>query len=332
MLYLPKNKCCIRRIRGLIDCAGRNIEYLRLSLTQRCNLKCTYCRAAEGICPKNDELSAAEFGRLVKLLAKLGIKKVRLTGGEPMLRRDLLEIISSIRAIEGISEITMTTNAQYLLGQAAALKKAGLSRLNISIDSLEKERYKNLTGGGDVEKVLLGIDEAIAAGLVPLKLNTVLMRGINDDEIDALILLAKDRPLDIRFIELMPLGNGECSKLRISSSEILNSRPWLIPISPRYISQPSVDYTAQGFKGRVGLISPITNSFCAKCNRVRIMSDGMLRPCLGHDYEVSLTNALKGTDEELLETMRSAIYNKPSEHDFCGHGFVSQKNMSKIGG
>ncbi|HPY36409.1 MAG TPA: GTP 3',8-cyclase MoaA [Clostridia bacterium] len=316
----------------MIDSSGRNIEYLRLSLTQRCTLRCTYCRAAEGICPKKDELGAAVFERLVRLLAKLGIKKVRLTGGEPMLRYDLLEIISRICAIEGILEVTMTTNAQHLAGQAAALKKAGLSRLNISIDSLQKERYHELTGGGDIERVLLGIDEALTAGLVPLKLNTVLMRGINDDEIDTLMLLAKDRPLDIRFIELMPMGNGDCSKLRIESSEILKTRPWLIPISPRYISQPSVDYTAAGFKGRIGFISPVTNSFCENCNRVRITSDGLLRPCLGDDNEISLLDALKGTDEELLEIMRRAIFFKPMGHTFCGHGLALEKDMSKIGG
>ncbi|MDL2257752.1 GTP 3',8-cyclase MoaA [Eubacteriales bacterium OttesenSCG-928-K08] len=317
----------------MLDKTGRRIEYLRLSITERCTLKCTYCRSDEGACPKRAELSADDFVRIGRACAALGMNKIRITGGEPLLRHDVEEIISRLAAIDGISEIAMTTNAIHLPGRARALKEAGLARLNISLDSLQPARYAQMTGGGDLACVLAGIADSLACGLLPLKLNAVLMRGVNDDEIDDFINLAKQHPLDVRFIELMPMGDNSDIKKRIPTDEILAARPWLKPLPPRHPGQPSADYGAEGFVGRVGFISPISHQFCGECNRIRIMSDGMLRPCLGKNSELSLLNALADVDDTtLLETIRTAVYEKPSGHAFHQEGFTPDKTMSRIGG
>lgn len=316
----------------MIDRLGRDIRYLRLSVTERCTLRCAYCRADEGGCPKKAELLAEDFLRIVRVMAGLGIQKVRITGGEPMLRRDLHELIRGIRAIEGIHEINLTTNAQQLPGQAKALKLAGLDRLNISIDSLREERYAELTGGGALSAVLTGIDEALDAGFRPLKLNAVLLKGVNDDEVDDFIALTKDRPIDMRFIELMPLGGAGHDARRVTGAEIRTAHPALVPVEKRYESQPSSDYQMPGYVGRVGFIDAVSHRFCDRCNRIRVMSDGMLRPCLGQNAEVSLLEALSRPDDEMLTAcIRRAIYEKPAAHGF-GADFRSDKNMSRIGG
>lgn len=316
----------------MIDLLGRDIRYLRLSVTERCTLKCAYCRAGEGACPKQAELSAAELLRIVRVMAGLGIDKVRVTGGEPMLRRDLVELIAGIRAIEGIREINLTTNAQQLPGQAALLKEAGLDRLNISIDSLKEDRYREMTGGGELSAVLTGIDEALQAGFAPVKLNAVLLRGVNDDEIDDFIELTRDKPIDMRFIELMPLGSADLGAGRVSGDEIRAARPRLVPVENRYAGQPARDFQIPGYVGRVGFIDAVSHRFCDTCNRIRVMSDGMLRPCLGRNAEVSLLPALEsGDDAALGAVIKDAIYHKPANHGF-GEGFSSDKNMSRIGG
>lgn len=314
------------------DQFGRQIDYLRLSLTERCTLRCAYCRADEGECPKKKELTQPEFLRIVRVMCKLGIRKVRLTGGEPMLRRDLLEIAEGIRQIDDISELTMTTNAQHLPGKAVLLKRAGIDRLNISIDSLQPERYRALTGGGELNKVLTGIDEALAAGLQPLKLNTVILRGTNDDEVDDFIAFTKDRPLEVRFIELMPMGSVDRSAERVTGAELQKSRPELQPLPKRYPGQPSDDFQMPGYAGIVGFINPVSHRFCNDCSRVRVMSDGMLRPCLGDNREIALKPALEQSDDgELERIIRQAIWDKPSNHGFDG-AFHPEKNMSRIGG
>lgn len=313
------------------DRFGRKIEYLRLSVTERCTLRCAYCRADEGYCPKAAELTADEFTRIVRACAQLGIKKVRLTGGEPLLRKDILNIVYDIAHTPGVTELSMTTNAQQLAGKALALKEAGLQRINISMDSLNPERFKEMTGG-DLSLVLSGIDEAISGGLLPVKVNVVLVRGKNDGEVDDFIALTRENPIDVRFIELMPLGElGKDESLRISNDELIAARPWLVPVAPRYTSQPSRDFQVDGYLGRVGFISPISHNFCGLCNRLRLMSDGNLRMCLGVDSEISLLPALQQDDDTLLEVIRTAIFNKPARHQFDAD-FISDKNMSRIGG
>ena len=314
----------------MIDQYNRKISYLRLSVTERCQLRCAYCRAGEDLCPKDDELSADKMIEIVKACSELGIDRVRLTGGEPLLRRDLDQIIKGIRAIPAIRDISLTTNAQDLAAQAAGLKAAGLDRVNVSLDSLDKEKFKLLTGG-DVDKVLAGIKAAISCGLLPVKLNAVLVKGVNDGEIGDFIALAKDMPIDIRFIEYMEIGvNPLAAAKRVSSDLILAQFPQLVKTPPRYFGQPSTDYQIPGYKGRVGLISPISHQFCGDCNRIRIMSDGTLRPCLGRSEELNLLPAINDGYEILKETIREAIYNKP-----CGHEFGKmrlERGMSHIGG
>lgn len=314
------------------DRFGRTITYLRLSLTERCTLKCAYCRAAEGECPKKAELTREEFLRVTRAFAAVGVKKVRLTGGEPMLRRDLLEIISGIRAILGIEEITMTTNGQHLPGMSRALKEAGLGRLNVSLDSLKSERYAAITGGGSLERVLTGIEESYAAGFTPIKLNVVLLRGQNDDETADFIALTKERDVHVRFIEYMPLGETDRADLRVTGAELLKKHPQLTPVEPLYRGQPARDYQIPGALGRVGLIDPVTHRFCADCNRVRVMSDGMIRPCLGSNEEFSLKEALDHESDDLLRAVIArAIAQKPQTHCF-DDGFAPDKTMSRIGG
>lgn len=315
----------------MLDHFGRLITYLRLSVTERCNLRCSYCRKEEGGCPKVKELSAEEFIRIARACATMGINKIRVTGGEPTLRRDLIQIVQGLSAIPGIEEVTMTTNGLFLASQAAGLKKAGLSRVNISLDSLDADKFRAMTGG-DLPTVLAGIDAALQAGLHPVKLNAVLIRGRNDDEVDDFIALSRDKPLDVRLIELMPLGGTwEDDSLRVDNSRLISERPYLIPIPPRYESQPSRDFRVEGHQGRVGFISPISHRFCGSCNRIRIMSDGMLRPCLGSNLEFSLKDALAGSDEQLQQAIREAIYAKPVGHHF-ERDFKSERNMSRIGG
>ena len=314
------------------DSFGRTITYLRLSLTERCTLKCAYCRAGEGICPKKGELSQQDFLRIVRAFAAAGVSKVRLTGGEPMLRKDLLSIISGIRAIPQIREITMTTNGQHLPGQGRALKDAGLTRLNISLDSLKPERYAAITGGGELSRVLTGIEESRAAGFTPVKLNVVLLRGQNDDETGDFIELTKSGDVHVRFIEYMPLGETDCADLRVTGAEILKKHPQLTPIEPLYHGQVARDYQIPGYLGRVGLIDPMTHRFCADCNRMRVMSDGMVRPCLGVNEEFSLKEALEQKDDHMLNAViADAIAHKPETHCFT-EGFSAGKNMSRIGG
>lgn len=313
------------------DGFGRSIDYLRLSVTERCNLRCAYCRADEGECPKARELSAEEFTRAVKVFAKLGIHKVRLTGGEPLLRKDILQLVENIAAINGIKELSMTTNAQQLNGREALLKQAGLDRINISIDSLNPDRFKAMCGG-DLALVFKGIEESIAVGLTPVKLNVVLIRGKNDDEVDDFIEFTRTNPVDVRFIELMPMGElGQDPSLRVSNAELIRARPHLKPLTPRYPSQPSRDYQVEGYLGRVGFISPHSQKFCYLCNRVRLMSDGKLRLCLGHNAETSILDALHEGDDALEKLISQAILNKPMQHEFEAE-FLPNKNMSRIGG
>jgi GTP 3',8-cyclase len=315
----------------MIDHYGRNIDYLRLSVTERCTLRCVYCRVDEGICPKAEELSCADFIRIARACAQLGIKRIRVTGGEPLLRKDILEIVSGLAQMEELVDLTMTSNGQMLSEQAQGLKQAGLKRINISLDSLKEDRFKQMTGG-DLKKVLEGIDTAVHVGLLPVKINVVLVRGVNDDEVDDFIALTKTNPIEVRLIEMMPLGVlGQDEGLRIYNNDLIAARPYLKPLPPSYSGQPSRDYQIDGYQGRVGFISPISHRFCADCNRIRVMSDGMLRPCLGRNAEISLKDALQTGDAQLVETIRMAIYNKPQGHAF-EKGFTSAKTMARIGG
>lgn len=313
------------------DGFGREITYLRLSVTERCTLRCTYCRADEGCCPKEAELSARDLVRVANACADLGITRVRLTGGEPLLRRDILQIVAGIREIPGIRDISLTTNAQMLTEVASGLKQAGLDRINISLDSLKPEVFYQMTGGS-LEKVLQGIEASIKAGLNPIKINVVLVRGLNDLEVDDFIQLTRDNALDVRFIESMPIGAGTRSDhLRVDNTELIKQHSGLQPIPPRNPGQPSRDFQIPGYKGRVGFISPISHQFCADCNRIRVISDGSLRTCLGQEMEIPLLPALAEGDEALREVIKQAVMSKPAGHHFrLEH--LNARGMSNIGG
>jgi len=320
------------------DRYGRQVNYLRLSITPRCNLNCIYCRP--DVCPPGQGLNAvpnlltpAEIGRIVRAAASLGITKIRLTGGEPLLRSDLTEIIRLIRTVPQIEDLSMTTNGQGLAQRAAELKQAGLGRINLSLDSLRSERFRQITGGGVLSQVLEAIDACLSVGLTPLKLNTVLVRGVNDDEITDLIDLTRDRPIAVRFIELMPMNTvGQADGRLITGAEILAAFPALQKLPTLDPSAPSEDYRMPGFVGTIGLIRPISHRFCSTCNRIRITADGMLKPCLGDRGEVSLRDALgSGDDQALVRQIEQGIFQKPEGHAFS-HSFSPVRSMDRTGG
>ncbi len=322
----------------MFDQYGRKIEYLRLSVTPRCNLNCFYCRPET--CPNGESeqsalpmLSAAECGRIVRAAALAGVRKVRLTGGEPLLRPDLAEIIRLIRQIPEITDLSMTTNGHGLAKQALFLKQAGLDRVNLSLDSLRAERFRLITGGGLLGEVFAAIDACLEVGLTPLKLNTVLVRGVNDDEIGALIELTRSRPIAVRFIELMPMNPlSRNNDNLVTGAEILAAFPALQRIPAYDPAAPSEDYQLPGYAGSVGLIRPISHRFCSSCNRIRITADGMLKPCLGDAGEISLRAALADFKEQTLnETIKQAIFNKPAGHSF-NQDFSPARSMNRTGG
>jgi cyclic pyranopterin phosphate synthase len=315
----------------MLDQYQREITYVRLSVTERCNLRCVYCQP--DACPQTGSrlLSVDDIRRIVRALAALGFGKVRLTGGEPLLRLDLEAIIAAVAGIAGIRDISMTTNGQGLADRAAALKDAGLKRVNISLDTLRAERYRQITGGS-IEPVLASIDACLQAGVRPVKLNAVLMRGVNDDEIGQLIDLTRERDLAVRFIELMPLNRlGRTQERLISGAAILEAYPDLQKLPILDPCQPSEDYRMPGYVGTVGLIRPVSHRFCTQCNRIRITADGMLKPCLGDVQERSLLPALAVDDQTLQAQLAEAIFDKPAGHHFS-HEFKPVRGMNRTGG
>ena len=314
------------------DNEGRSISYLRLSVTDKCNCRCIYCMPKDGIPMLCHEqiLSYEELVRIVSATAQLGVTKVRLTGGEPLVRRNLVDLVRMIREIDGIQEIDLTTNATLLAPVAQDLKDAGLSRINVSLDTLDAEKYKKISRVGSLEDALAGLAAAKAAGFTGTKINSVLMGGINDDEIRDLCLLCKDEPYSLRFIELMPIG--ECAtwpKERfISDEQVLKQVPELSLAAGQ--DGVSTLYTAEGWKGTVGLIRPMSNRFCKDCTRIRVTSDGKLKPCLHSSTEIPL-RGLEG--EELLEAIRQGILMKPAKHEMDEtHISESARAMNEIGG
>ena len=317
---------------SMIDSYGRKINYLRLSVTKRCNLNCTYCGAD---CEREEELTADEITKLVSAFASLGITKVRLTGGEPLLRADICEIAQSISKIGGIKKLAITTNGVLLSKYAKRLKSAGVNAVNISLDTTDKQKYKKITGFDLLGKVFEGIDAAEEAELSPIRLNAVLIRGQNDDQAEKLISIARDRKIDVRFIELMPFSDeGDNEKLVIKGEELLAAFPYLreADSGKKGSFEKSVAryYTAEGFKGRIGFITPVSDKFCADCNRIRLLSDGKVKPCLGCETVFDLKEYINN-EKLLIEKVKQAILSKPMEHQFsCGYGH--SHGLNKIGG
>ncbi|MBC7959570.1 MAG: GTP 3',8-cyclase MoaA [Vallitaleaceae bacterium] len=318
----------------MLDKQGRNVDYIRISVTRDCNLKCLYCNS-DGCIKEQDHsqrLTPQDYKQIVSVSAELGIKKVRITGGEPLMRPDICDIISAISSIKGIMDIALTTNGVLLAQMAQRLLDAGLTRVNVSLDSMKEETFEYIAGVNKLKNVLNGIHKALEVGLIPVKINTVLIKGINDAEIDDFIQLTKEMPVDVRFIELMPIGKfGEENRDKmVLNSDILTSHSGLMAVDMGSSSQPAAYYTINGHKGRVGFISPISHMFCERCNRIRLTNDGKLKPCLGNNQEIDLRAALKDPNM-LRDLIGKAILDKPCKHEF-NKKFVSQRDMSEIGG
>ncbi len=319
------------------DGHSRVIDYLRVSVTDRCNLRCIYCMPPEGVTlgEHNDMLSFEEIVAVVTAGAELGVRKVRFTGGEPLVRLRLCDLITAVCRIDGIEDLSLSTNGTLLRECAADLKAAGLSRVNISLDSLMPERYRQITRLGDLDDALAGIRAAQEAGLTPIKINTVVMRGINDDEVRDIAALAAVWGCNIRFIEKMPLMGGEGF---VSSAEVraqLGPFDSLVPVSPDLSRGPAKCYRLAGAAGSVGFISPMSEPFCLTCNRLRLTSTGSLRPCLLSDVgTVDLRTPLReGADKgSIKELMLGAVSCKPGRHSLTTGSSPPGTNMSQMGG
>ncbi|MBE6913904.1 MAG: GTP 3',8-cyclase MoaA [Ruminococcaceae bacterium] len=316
------------------DRYGREIDYLRISLTDLCNLRCIYCMPPEGISKlqRKEILTFEEIIEIVTAAASLGITKLRLTGGEPLVRRGVTELIRALRAIPGIRELTLTTNGLLLPEMAQDLKAAGLSRVNISLDTLNAEKYSRITRLGTLDQALNGIRAAQQAGLSPIKINTVLLGGINDDEIPALVDLTREHSVELRFIELMPIG---CvvpfgPEAYIPASTVLERVPALQPLENARSGVAQL-YALPNAPGRVGLISPLSCSFCSECNRIRLTADGYLKPCLHSDKEILLRGK---HGDALTEALKAGICAKPQAHSTLSANERSDagRNMNEIGG
>jgi cyclic pyranopterin phosphate synthase len=313
------------------DQYGREIKYLRLSVTDLCSLRCIYCMPAQGVekRPHAEILSVEELEDIAQAAVNCGIRKIRLTGGEPLVRRGILEICRRIAAIDGVEELCMTTNAVGLPALAGDLRAAGLRRLNISLDTLDPEKYRRISRVGELHSALEGIDAAVAAGFSPIKLNTVLIGGVNDDEIRALADFAEDGGFELRFIELMPMGvcaGWEESRF-VGASKVLEVLPELRPCSSEGVTRL---YEAPGRNARIGLISPMTAHFCPACDRIRVTADGRLKPCLHAAKEFRLRGLPR---EEMEEVIRAAIGAKPMRHHLgVGVPSLSGRDMNEIGG
>lgn len=313
------------------DRYGRTIKYLRLSVTDLCNCRCVYCMGENGVprLPHSAILSFEELEEIVRAAVSLGVTKVRLTGGEPLVRRGIDELVRRLRGIEGVEELAMTTNGARLAEYAEALKEAGLDRLNVSLDTLDPEKFRRITRIGELRDTLDGLDAARRAGFERIKLNTVLMGGVNDDEIAEIAALAKDGAFDVRFIELMPIG--ECTdwdrRRFLPAERVLE----YLPKGERVPSDGVAElWRPAGFRGTVGLIRPLSHRFCADCDRIRVTADGCLKPCLHSAREIPLRGK---HGEALVRTIAEGMQAKPREHHMAdGHASESRRGMNRIGG
>ena len=315
------------------DTYGREITYLRLSVTELCNLRCRYCMPEEEEIKKRHEdmLTHEEMVLAVRAAASLGITKLRITGGEPLIKPDIVSLCQELSQIDGIRELCLTTNGTLLPKLAAPLREAGVDRLNISLDTLDKEKYRRITRRGDLSEALRGIETALREGFRKIKINAVLIGGFNDDEIPALAELTRRYPLDVRFIELMPMyDSGDFGPEAFIPYTVVTERlPELEPAAAD--GGVAKLYRLPGAQGNIGLISPVSAHFCAACNRIRITADGKIKPCLHSSEEISI----KGMDlEEMEQTIRRAILEKPQWHGELSYNERSRanRNMNQIGG
>ena len=344
----------------LTDLFSRTISYLRLSLTDRCNLKCLYCIPKEDRSDSperspcspsldhDDLLSYEELLRVVRIAVSLGISKLRLTGGEPLVRKNAMLFIDELAKIDNLNDIRITTNGVLLEKFAEPLVAAGLTKINISLDTLQPKRFAHITGVDCFDRVWRGIEQAQAVGFTSIKLNTVVMRGINDDELEDFVRMSQETAMQIRFIEFMPIGSSSRwdKKVYISTDEIMeringlsDRLGELIPVSRERADGPATMFRAgQEAKGKIGFISPISHQFCKHCNRLRLTSEGMLRSCLLDDQETDLRSILRqgGNEQDIRQALVTAVRNKPKGHHIeerlKNQGENCHGRMSRIGG
>lgn len=324
----------------LIDPYNRHLNYLRISVTDRCNLRCIYCMPPGGCVPKlaHDEiLRYEEILRIVRVGAALGIAKVRVTGGEPLVRKEIAPFLTDLSAIEGISDIALTTNGVLLADRLPEVRSAGIRRLNISLDTLDPEKYARITGRDAFRRVWEGIEKALTAGFFPIKINVVAIRGVNDDELADLARLTFDMPIHVRFIEYMPMGDGPMEVTSPLLGEEILERVGavgrLISVAHGEMDGPAIRYRFEGAKGEVGLIRPLSHHFCGSCNRLRLTASGHLRPCLLSDRQTDVKGPLRGgcTDVDLAGIFLETIRFKPMAHGLHNKRSVKGR-MSAIGG
>ena len=318
----------------MIDNHGRKIHYARISITDRCNLRCKYCMPEEGVTKKEcgEILRVEEFVSIAKALIELGIDKIRLTGGEPLVRKGLLDLTEQIGRLPGLKDFSLTTNGILLPLYAQSLKETGIRRINISMDTLDSEKYREITRGGVLGQAFMGLDTALDLGFDQVKVNSVLIKGFNDHEIRDFVMMTMDRPIDVRFIELMPFeGQQEFALGKfISGLEVLKRCPELVPEKSDDLSAPAKYYRIPGAKGRVGLIEPMSHLFCDHCNRIRITADGCALPCLHSRQEFDLKPVISDPNA-LQAAIVEAISAKPMTHKL-GEGELMERDMGKIGG
>lgn len=324
---------------GCVDGFNRSISYLRVSVTDRCNLRCTYCMPPEGIpCVSHGEiLRYEEILRVVRAGAELGISKIRLTGGEPLVRAGIVSFVEMVAAVPGVDDLAMTTNGILLHRFAKDLARAGLHRVNVSLDTLRPDRFQRITRLGRLEDVERGLEAAHNAGLEPIKINTVLMRGVNDDEIVDFARRTVGEPFHVRFIEEMPVGASGAETfypVPEARRQIEDAFGPLEVAHQRRGNGPASYYRIPNAVGTIGFISALSEHFCSRCNRLRLTADGRLRPCLLSDYEIELREALRSgiSDEQLKELILSAVAAKPERHHLEQGSAPVGRSMSQIGG
>lgn len=324
----------------MLDQYGRIIDYMRISLTDRCNLRCIYCMPEEGICqiPREELLGQDEIIKICRLAGELGISRIKLTGGEPLVRRICVPLVKELKALPGISQVTLTTNGILLKEQLPGLMEAGLDALNISLDTLEAENFRRITRRNELDRTLEGLEAALSYPSLKVKINCV-PTFQTDQELLQVAALARENPLHVRFIEMMPIGLGKDFTARDENSvkEILEKKYGILtPVSEILGNGPCHYYTLEGFKGKIGFISALSHKFCNQCNRVRLTSTGYLKGCLQFENGVDLKALLRNgaSDEILKNALQKAIFEKPA-----GHNFQEKKNgreeshiMSQIGG